>query len=293
MNTPPRPQHQPGESPDGQSGTQPDAGTRAPDAAAGPAQPAGAAGPAQPAGADERLSADEFIAARLDPSGRPELLPDGLFEHMRADPLHAPEYLALAAVERFGPDAQEWIAEFRTRFPHVTDEHLAAVTRKRFVRLSSYSGAVAGVAGGVGAVLDFGVLAWNQAQMVIYLATIFGQDPTSRDRAAELLMLQNVHKVMATAQTALDVAARRKDPTDLLKHSGTVAESGGSLTTLAVTLAKMVGMRLARKGLMKLIPFASVPLGAIANASSTGDLADRAIAMYRYRRQSPPQLPPA
>jgi uncharacterized protein (DUF697 family) len=276
MNTPPRPPHQPGEPPN---------------PAADPARPAVPPAAHQPR-PDEQLSADEFVAARLDPSGRPELLPEGLFDHMRGDPLHAPEYLALAAVERFGPDAQEWIAEFRSRFPHVTDEHLAAVTRKRFVRLSSYSGAVAGVAGGVGAVLDFGVLAWNQAQMVIYLATIFGQDPTSRDRAAELLMLQNVHKVMATAQTALDVAARRKEPTELLKHSNTVAESG-SLTTLAVTLAKMVGMKLARKGLMKLIPFASVPLGAIANASSTGDLADRAIAMYRFRRQSRPQLPPA
>ncbi len=290
MSTPPQPPNQPA----GAADDQPSAAPVAPEAPPAP-QPPQATQPAaapQPPPAEEQATADSFVAASLDPSGKPELLPDGLFDHMRADPLHAPEYLALAAVERFGPDAQEWIAEFRSRFPHVTDEHLASVTRKKFVRLSSYSGAVAGVAGGVGAVLDFGVLAWNQAQMVIYLATIFGQDPTSRDRAAELLMLQNVHKVMDTAQTALDVAARRKNPTELLKHSDTVTESGGSLTTLAVTLAKMVGMKLARKGLMKLIPFASVPLGAIANASSTGDLADRAIAMYRYRKQQgPPQLP--
>lgn len=239
-------------------------------------------------------AADEFVAAGLGQDGKPELLPEGLFDHMRADPLHAPEYLALAAVEQFGPEAQEWIAEFRREFPHVTDWHLAAVTRKRFVRLSSLSGAVAGVAGGVGAVLDFGVLAWNQARMVIYLATIFGEDPTSRDRAAELLMLQGVHKVLGTARTALDVAARRAAPTDLLKHSKTVQESEGSLLTLASTLGKMVGMKLAKKGLLKLIPFAAVPLGAIANASSSGDLADRAIAMYAHRRdQRRPQLPPA
>jgi hypothetical protein len=36
-----------------------------------------------------------------------------------------------------------------------------------------------------------------------------------------------------------------------------------------------------------------VPLGAVANASSTGDLADRAIAMYAYRQQQRHQLPPA
>jgi uncharacterized protein (DUF697 family) len=122
------------------------------------------------------------------------------------------------------------------------------------------------------------VLAWNQARMVIYLATIYGEDPTSQDRAAELLLLQNVHKVMGHARTALDVAARRAEPAELLRRNG------GSIGTLAATLAKMVGMRLARKGALKLIPFAAVPLGAMANASATKQLADRATAMYAYRR---------
>ena len=291
MNTPPRPEHQP------------DAPASAPDTAATPAPDAQVPdtgeqlNPEQPDAGQpdaEQSAVDKFVASKIDPSGKPELLPDGLFDHMRADPARAPEYLALAAVERFGPDAQQWIAEVRSQFPNITDENLASITRRRFVRLSSYSGAVAGVAGGVGAVVDFGVLAWNQAQMVIYLATIFGEDPGSRDRAAELLMLQDVHKVMDTAQTALDVAARRKNPTELLKHSSRVSESKGSLGTLAVTLAKMVGMKLAKRGFMKLIPLASVPLGAIANARSTGDLADRAISMYRYRKYYyRPQLPPS
>jgi uncharacterized protein (DUF697 family) len=212
---------------------------------------------------------------------------------MRADPLRAPEYVALAAVEQFGPEAQAWIAEFRAQFPYVTSHHLAQVTRKRFVKLSSLSGAVAGVAGAVGAVVDIGVLAWNQARMVIYLATIYGEDPTSRDRAVELLVLQNVHKYMGAAQTALDVAARRAAPADLLKHSSTVQSSRGSLLALATQLAKMGGVKLAKKGLLKLIPFAAVPFGAVMNASSTGDLADRAIAMYTYRQQQRHQLPPA
>jgi len=238
------------------------------------------------------VDADEFAASRLAP-GKPELLPEGLFEHMRADPVRAPEYLALAALEQFGPEAQQWIAEFRSRFPYVTSHHLAKVTRKRFVKLASLSGAVAGVAGGIGAVVDYGVLAWNQARMVIYLATIYGEDPTGRERAVELLMLQNVHKVMGAAETALDVAALRVAPTELLKHSSTVQGSQGSLLTLATTLAKMGGMKLAKKGLLKLIPFASVPFGAVMNAGSTGDLADRAIAMYAFRQQQRHQLPPA
>jgi len=239
-------------------------------------------------------SPEELAAAGLDPNEKPRLLPQGLFEHMRANPTIAPEMLALAAVERFGPEAQQWIAEFRSRFPYVTEAHLATVTRTRFIRLSRYSGAVAGVAGGLGAVVDFGVLAWNQARMVIYLATIYGEDPTSRDRAVELLTLQNVHKMVGTAQTALDVAARKVPPTELLKHHSTAQSTTGSLIALSVVLAKMGGMTMVKKGAMKFIPFAAVPLGALANAGSTKKLADKAIAMYAYRRfHGRPQLPPA
>jgi hypothetical protein len=42
-------------------------------------------------------------------------VPDGLLTRLRADPVHAPEIIALAAHERFGPAAAEWVAgESRT-----------------------------------------------------------------------------------------------------------------------------------------------------------------------------------
>jgi hypothetical protein len=133
------------------------------------------------------------------------------------------------------------------------------------------------VAGGVGAVVDFGVLAWNQARMVLYFAAIYGEDPLDRDRAAELLTLQNVHKVIGTARTALDVVARQAPPTELLRHGG------GSLGMLAFALAKMAGMRVARRAVLKVVPLASIPLGAWANASSTKQLALRAVTFYSAR----------
>jgi hypothetical protein len=210
---------------------------------------------------------------------KPPLPPESLLDRMRADPLHAAEHLALAAVERFGPEAQQWVALYKHHYPTVTEAQLAMMTRDRFIRLSRYSGAVAGVAGGFGAVVDVGVLAWNQARMVMYFAAIFGEDTTSADRAAELLLLQNVHKMMGTARTALEVAARQAPPSELLKH-----HRGGSLGTLALSLAKMAGMRVARRAVLKVVPLASVPLGAMANASSTRQLADRAVAMYAHRR---------
>src|SRR4029450_13022603 len=139
----------PGATPDAPAGASPDAATDA--------------------------SAEELAAAGIDPHERPRLVPEGLLNQMVADPVRAPEYLALAAVERFGPEAQRWIAGVRARFPHVTEAHLATLTRTRFVRLGRSSGAVAGLAGVVGAVIDVPVLAWNQARMVIYLATIYGE----------------------------------------------------------------------------------------------------------------------
>jgi hypothetical protein len=257
------------------SESEPGALTPAPPAPASHPPAAPAPPPSQPAAADG--SADE----------KPSAIPDSLFDRMRADPAHAAEMLALAAVERFGPEAQQWVASQRAAYPGIPDEHLAGLTRNRFIQVSKYSGAVAGVAGVVGAVVDFGVLAWNQARMVLHLAAIYGEDPQHRDRAAELLMLQNVHKVLGTAQAALDVVARQAPASSLLKRDG------GSLGKLALALAKMAGMRYAKRAVMKIVPFAAVPLGALANASSTRQLADRTIAFYAQRRQHGPQaLPP-
>jgi len=219
----------------------------------------------------------------LEPAqGGTELLPDGLLRHMRADPLHAPEFLALAAVERYGKDAQAWVDGVRRQFPAAHEANLANLVRTRFVRLSRLSGAAAGITGAPGAVVDFGVLAWNQARMVIHLAAVYGQDPTSRERAAEILVLQDVHTITDQARAALESSSRQASALDLVR------KRDGSAAQLATSLAKMVGMKMLKRGVMKVIPLASIPLGAMANAGSTKRLADKAIAMYAQRRFPPP-----
>jgi hypothetical protein len=225
-----------------------------------------------------------LAASGFDPNEEPSGLPDSLFERMRADPGHAPEHLALAAVERFGPEAAQWVATYRYYYPYATAGQMVAIIRARFVRLSRLSGAAAGVAGGFGAVVDFGVLAWTQARMVLYIAAIHGADPAAEERAAELLTLQNVHKVIGRARTALEVASRRAPTSALMQH-------GGSLGALAMALARMAGMRVAKRAVMKIVPFASVPLGAMANAGSTKTLADRAIALYGQPPAQTGQVP--
>ena len=40
---------------------------------------------------------------------RMERVPESLWERIRAQPDRAPEYIALAAAERFGPTAEDWV----------------------------------------------------------------------------------------------------------------------------------------------------------------------------------------
>jgi hypothetical protein len=202
-------------------------------------------------------------------------LPEGLLTRMRADPAHAPEHLALAAVERIGPEAREWAEAMRHRHPRASDDDLARHARIRFTRLARYSGATAGVLGLPGAIADTAVLAWTQARMVLHLAAVYGEDPTDRERAAELLVLQGVHKIVTAAETALDVAARRAAPSELL------ARGSGSRIALARSLAGMVTQHVARRALLKAVPIAAMPLGAMANAGATKRLAARTVELYR------------
>jgi hypothetical protein len=247
---------------------------------------------------DGVLSDDDVLVGELvDEDEKPPTLPPGLLARMRADPTHAPEYLAVAAVETFGPEADRWVRTFRAKNPTVTEAYVALSVRARFVRLSSYSGAAAGVAGAVGAILDIGVLAWNQARMLLHLAAVYGFDPTDPERAAEMLVLRGIQTKLDTARTAVDVARRKQDATALLQRVPT--GRGRGLATLTWELARMAGMTAAKRAVLKIVPFAAVPLGALANASATKKLADEAARFYHRRRHGggyalppPPQGPP-
>ncbi|WP_344652166.1 EcsC family protein [Cryptosporangium japonicum] len=216
---------------------------------------------------------------------------------MKNDPSHAPEHLVLAAVEKFGPEASLWMARTRAAHPYVPDHVWVPVIRTRFVRLSRYSGAAAGAAGAVGAVVDVGVLAWNQARMVLHIAAALGYDPTHPDRAAELLVIRGLQTKLDAARTAVDVARRQQEPSALAQHLPDRVRNFGSgagraYTELAWQLARMAGLAAVKKMAMKFVPFAGVPLGAIANSSATKKLAQDAVNYYSARRQ-PLALPPA
>ncbi len=267
---------------------------------------AGSAAPTNPAG--RPTSADDIAAvpagmtldaaeASAGAGETPSALPPNLLARMKNDPSHAPEHLVLAAVDKFGPEAALWMARTRAAHPYVPDHVWVPVIRTRFVRLSRYSGAAAGAAGAVGAVFDVGVLAWNQARMVLHIAAALGYDPTHPDRAAELLVIRGLQTKLDAARTAVEVARRQQEPSALAQHLPERVRNFGSgagraYTELAWQLARMAGLAAAKKMAMKFVPFAGVPLGAIANSSATKKLAQDAVNYYSAHRQ-PLALPPA
>ena len=220
-----------------------------------------------------------------EPANLPDVLtetdapPGSLWSRMKADPQYAPEHLALEAVRRLGPEAAAWAGRTRADQPGLAAEELADLAVKRFTKLARISGAVSGATGLPGAVLDVGVLAWNQARMVLHIAAAYGLDPTATERATDLLVLQRVHKVAETARLALGVAAGRQRAARLFDGAGAQPLTG-VMVRLSVKLAQMAGVRAAKRMVAKMIPGAAIALGTWANAAATKDLAIRARQQY-------------
>ena len=211
-------------------------------------------------------------------------LPGSLWARMKADPQYAPEHLALEAVRRLGPEAQRWAQRVREEQPGVTADAMAQQAAKRFLNHARISGAVSGATGLPGAVVDVGVLAWTQARMVLHIAAAYGADPTSPDRATDLLVLQKVHKAAEAARLALGVAAGRERANQLFAGAGDRPLSG-VMVKLGVKLAQMAGVRAAKRMFAKIVPGAGMLLGTWANSAATKDLDRRARELYGTARQ--------
>jgi len=225
-------------------------------------------------------------------SDDPELPPQSLWQKMKADPEYAPEHLVLEAITRLGPPAQVWADRVRGRYPGIPADTVASIAARRFTTHARLSGAAAGATGLPGALIDVGVLAWTQARMVLHIAAAYGADPTDPERATDLLVLQNVHKVTQTARTALAVA-RGHEQAGALFGKAASAPKAQVLILLGLKLAQMAGVKAAKKMFAKMVPGASIILGTWANASSTKDLAKRTMVLYRKNQVYPYQLPPA
>lgn len=205
------------------------------------------------------------------PEPTPPTLPDGLLGRLRADPKRAPEHLALAAADRHGPAAAEWIAGERGEAPR----RLARQVKRRHARYARVGGAATGIGGWVTMVPDMAALAWIQSRMVLFLAAAHGFDPLDRMRPAELLVLWELHDDPAAAREALDGAGRSTAESYVRGKLDRDAEQ-----SLAARLARAAVERGGRRVAGRFIPGAAILFNAVGNERATRDLADRTIAFY-------------
>ncbi|MER7894338.1 hypothetical protein ABTX15_31495 [Micromonospora sp. NPDC094482] len=255
-----------------------------------PAEEAASAEEAAPAAKAVRVSKDASDLTKAATIGKvpvprsaaaapsqPELrvLTGRVLEH----PGFAPELLALAAVEALGPGARDWAERLRSAYPEASPDGLARLATRRFVRLAGAGGAGAALAGFFAPFAELAAVLWTQANLVLHLAAAYGRDPAHPDRAAELLVLTQVHPDAASARTALDAARTADEPAD-----APWPRAAEAAWRLAAPLAAQAGGWLALRLASRLLPGAAVLAAASGDAAAAERLAARAVTIYRPAR---------
>ncbi|MFI6823733.1 hypothetical protein ACIBJE_22750 [Micromonospora sp. NPDC050187] len=197
-------------------------------------------------------------------------------DRLLAHPAFAPELLALAAVERIGPQAGAWADALREAYPKAGSAGLARLATRRFVRKAGWGGATAAVAGLFAPLAELAAVLWTQSGLVLHLAAAHGRDPVDPERAVELLVLTRVHPDAESARTAL--AAARAATGEGEPPWGRVAEAAWRL---AAPLTAQAGGWLVLRLASRLLPGAAVLATAAGNSAAVERLAARATTAYR------------
>ena len=198
--------------------------------------------------------------------------PRSLWDRLLAEPERAPEHIALAAAERFGPQAEEWV---RIAGAGHTPEELAKVAYRKHVRLARVEGGLLGVGGAITAAPDVVALIWIQSRMVFYIAAAYGYDPRHPMRPAELLALEGVYPTPAAAREALDGMGKLMAQAMVEK-----ALASRDSDRLHRRLLKYLAKRMARRYAGRLIPLIGAPIGAIQNGNATKEIGQLALSYY-------------
>jgi len=208
----------------------------------------------------------------MDDAASARELPPGLWDRLRLDPVRAPEHIALAAAQTFAPQAERWAADKRATFK-VAPAELAKMAKKRHATLARFEGAATGVGGVFTIAPDIVALAWIQSRLIFYVAAAYGYDPHDPMRPAEALVLFEFYPDPVTARRALDGIGA----TVVQAYVGSQLQREEALV---LRLAKIVGIRSARKLAGRLIPGIAILFNSVGNERRTRALADRAIRFY-------------
>ena len=226
---------------------------------------------------EEQPSAERPSAER--PTAEADLAPTVMeartdpWAQLVANPGHAPELLALAAVQTIGPRAAAWAARLRDRYPHATDDGLARLAERQFIRFGGVGSVFAAAAGSYVPVALLGSNAVTYAELILHVAAAYNVDPTDRDRAVDLLVLTQVHATPEDAEEALSAAEQpayeeETRLTDAIWRLGRMASAQAAAWALV-------------RGVNRLFPGVTVLSAIITSRSGVRTMATRATRYYR------------
>jgi len=157
------------------------------------------------------------------------------------------------------------VEELRASAPDYTpEEHARSLTRRTAIRCAA-AGAVTGLPLGIATLgtlgADVAYLVYQQFRLILGIATIYGHEPSARERFSEAL------SCLAYA-SGVGVG----------KHG--IAAFLGSATVSGGMIAEKIGARVLRERLAKMIPFVGVISGGALNYAAVYAVARSAVRYY-------------
>lgn len=217
--------------------------------------------------------ATETETDAADDVGPAPTVPASLLRRIQADPVRAPEYIALAASEKHGPAARDWLAQQGAK---PSPDKLAKRAKRSHARYARVSGGITGIGGVLTMLPDMAAAIWIQSRMVFFIAGAYGYDPLDPMRPAELLTLYELYPNPVEAREALDGAGRT-----MAEAAVTKALSSRDEATLTSKLAQMAVKRGASRLAGRAIPGFAILVNSVGNERQVRLLAERAIDFYR------------
>lgn len=202
-----------------------------------------------------------------------------LAQELRREPAYALETIALAAVQVHGASAQAWLREVAPL--RYTPDQLAKIAVRRSTNLARLEGAAFGLGGFVTIAPDVAAIVWILTREVVFVAAAYGQDPTHRDRAAELLVITEIYDTVEAANAALDRQGERLAIALARRSAGTKLR--GKRRSMSHRMIRLAGKSAAKRYGGRMVPGVGAVLGAIDNAAAAKDTGARAVAFYKGR----------
>lgn len=146
-------------------------------------------------------------------------------------------------------------------------DHAKALTRRTAIRCAA-AGAVTGLPAGAAAIgalgADLAYLMYQQFRLIVGIATIYGHEPTSRERFTEALSCLAFSSGIGIGK-------------------GSIATMIGSAAVEGGAIAEKIGTRFMRERLAKFIPFVGAVSGGVLNYASVYAVSRNAVRYYESR----------